>query len=77
MSAYRELEGRFRRMAALGEAAGMLHWDMSVLMPPGGAPAHADTAAERMTGPKKPATITKKPPINGESRRFLARETGP
>ena len=23
-------------MAALGEAAGMLHWDMSVLMPPGG-----------------------------------------
>ena len=42
MSAYRELEGRFRRMAALGEAAGMLHWDMSVLMPPGGVPARTE-----------------------------------
>jgi carboxypeptidase Taq len=37
LSAYQELENRFRRMSALGEAAGMLHWDMSVLMPPGGA----------------------------------------
>ncbi|MGZ0244742.1 MAG: carboxypeptidase M32, partial [Alphaproteobacteria bacterium] len=37
MSAYQELATRFQRMAALGEAAGMLHWDMSVLMPPGGA----------------------------------------
>lgn len=37
MSAYQELEARFKRMAALGEAAGVLHWDMSVLMPPGGA----------------------------------------
>ena len=36
MSAYQELEKRFKRMAALGEAAGMLHWDMSVLMPSGG-----------------------------------------
>ena len=37
MSAYQELETRFKRMAALGEAEGMLHWDMSVLMPAGGA----------------------------------------
>jgi carboxypeptidase Taq len=29
-------------MAALGEAAGMLHWDMSVLMPPGGATARVE-----------------------------------
>ena len=37
MSAYQELETRFKRIAALGEAEGMLHWDMSVLMPAGGA----------------------------------------
>ena len=42
MSAYRELESRFRRMAALGEAAGMLHWDMSVLMPSGGVEARTE-----------------------------------
>lgn len=42
MSAYKELESRFQRMAALGEAAGMLHWDMSVLMPPGGADARVE-----------------------------------
>jgi len=42
MSSYQELESRFKRMAALGEAAGMLHWDMSVLMPPGGADARVE-----------------------------------
>ena len=42
MSAYQELEARFRRMAALGDAAGMLHWDMSVLMPDGGAAARTE-----------------------------------
>jgi len=42
MSPYQELESRFKRMAALGEAAGMLHWDMSVLMPPAGADARVE-----------------------------------
>jgi carboxypeptidase Taq len=42
VSAYQELEDRFRRMSALGEAAGMLHWDMSVLMPSGGAPSRTE-----------------------------------
>ena len=36
-SAYKTLESRFRRLAALGEAAGMLNWDASTLMPDGGA----------------------------------------
>ncbi len=50
MSAYRELEGIFARIAALGEAAGMLHWDMSVMMPAGGAEARAEQlAALRLT----------------------------
>ena len=37
MSAYEELEKRFHRIAALEEAIGLLHWDMAVLMPSGGA----------------------------------------
>ncbi|MCC6467991.1 MAG: carboxypeptidase M32 [Alphaproteobacteria bacterium] len=45
MSAYKELETRFRRMGALGQATGMLHWDMSVMMPPGGAAARAEQLA--------------------------------
>ena len=48
MSAYKELETRFKRIAALGEAVGMLHWDMSVLMPPGG----ADSRTEQLTALK-------------------------
>ncbi|MEX2454195.1 MAG: carboxypeptidase M32 [Rhodospirillaceae bacterium] len=45
MPAYQELEKRFRRMAALGDAAGMLHWDMAVLMPAGGADARTEQLA--------------------------------
>ncbi|MCK6451516.1 MAG: carboxypeptidase M32 [Alphaproteobacteria bacterium] len=45
MTAYRELETRFRRVNALGEAAGVLSWDMSVMMPPGGAEARAEQLA--------------------------------
>ena len=50
MSAYRDLERRFQRISALGQAAGMLHWDMAVLMPRGGAAARAEQlAALRLT----------------------------
>ncbi|MBL8703992.1 MAG: carboxypeptidase M32, partial [Rhodospirillales bacterium] len=45
MNAYQELESRFRRINALGQATGMLHWDMSVMMPPGGAEARAEQLA--------------------------------
>lgn len=45
MTAYQELESRFRRVNALGQATGMLHWDMSVMMPPGGAEARAEQLA--------------------------------
>jgi carboxypeptidase Taq len=45
MSPYRKLEAIFARLNALGEAAGMLHWDMSVMMPPGGAEARAEQLA--------------------------------
>ncbi len=45
MSAYSELESRFRRMSTLGEAAGVLHWDRAVLMPDGGAGARSDQLA--------------------------------
>src|SRR5262245_55619374 len=45
MTAYRELETRFRRLNALRDATGMLHWDMSTMMPEGGAGARAEQLA--------------------------------
>ncbi len=44
MTAYEGLETRFRRLAILGDAIGVLHWDASVIMPPGG----AETRGEQM-----------------------------
>ncbi len=44
-SAYEDLERRFNRIASLGEAAGVLHWDSSVLMPDGGAQARSEQLA--------------------------------
>ncbi len=43
--AYRELEVRFARHAAIGEAVSMLHWDMSTMMPAGGSEARAEQLA--------------------------------
>lgn len=45
MTAYDTLENRFRRLHALNEAAGMLHWDMSTMMPSGGAQARTEQLA--------------------------------
>ena len=45
MSAYRRLEQTFRRHSLLGEATGVLYWDMAVVMPPGGAAVRADQLA--------------------------------
>ena len=42
---YRRLEEIFRRCALIGEATGMLGWDASVNMPPGGATARAEQMA--------------------------------
>ncbi|MFQ5955823.1 MAG: carboxypeptidase M32, partial [Kiloniellales bacterium] len=45
MSAYTELEARFKRIAVLTEATRVLHWDMATLMPPGGAAPRAEQLA--------------------------------
>ncbi len=45
MTAYQELEARFRRLAHLSDAAGILHWDMSTMMPAGGAAARSEQLA--------------------------------
>ena len=45
MNAYETLQKRFRRLHALGEAAGILHWDMATMMPSGGAPARTEQLA--------------------------------
>ena len=43
--AYRRLEDHYRRIGALDDAIGLLHWDRQAMMPPGGAPARAATLA--------------------------------
>lgn len=45
MTAYNTLQERFRRLHALNEAAGILHWDMSTMMPSGGAAARTEQLA--------------------------------
>jgi carboxypeptidase Taq len=59
MDTYRDLEEIFRRIGALGDAEGILHWDMSVIMPSGGADARAEqlaalklTTHELLTAPR-------------------------
>jgi carboxypeptidase Taq len=44
-AAYDRLKARFARIAALGEAAAMLHWDASAMMPPGGGAARGEQLA--------------------------------
>jgi len=45
MSAYAALEAIFRRAGVLGDALSVLHWDMSTMMPDGGAEARAEQLA--------------------------------
>lgn len=45
VGAYENLENRFRRWSALRDAAGMLHWDMSAMMPEGGHSARGEQLA--------------------------------
>lgn len=44
-AAHARLMARFARIAALNEAAGMLHWDASAMMPPGGAESRGEQLA--------------------------------
>ncbi len=44
-AAYARLKDRFARIATLGEAQSMLHWDASAMMPPGGAAARGEQLA--------------------------------
>jgi carboxypeptidase Taq len=44
-AAYERLKARFARIGAVNEAAGMLHWDASAMMPPGGAAARGEQLA--------------------------------
>ena len=45
MTAYEELTRKFKRLHALQEAQGMLGWDMSAMMPAGGAEARTEQLA--------------------------------
>lgn len=44
-AAYERLKARFARIAALAEAAAILHWDASAMMPPGGGAARGEQLA--------------------------------
>ncbi len=44
-TAYASLKSRFGRIAALNEAAAMLHWDASAMMPSGGGAARGEQLA--------------------------------
>jgi carboxypeptidase Taq len=44
-TAYERLKARFARIATLGEAQAMLHWDASAMMPAGGAAARGEQLA--------------------------------
>lgn len=46
MSAYQNLESRFRRLGVLDGVGQVLHWDRVVMMPPGGAAARSDQLVE-------------------------------
>ncbi len=41
-ASYRSLEARFRRLSLIGEAAGILRWDMAVMMPDKSGPARGE-----------------------------------
>jgi carboxypeptidase Taq len=45
MTAYRDLEQRFRRLGAIEQAISILHWDTAAIMPSGGAAARAEQLA--------------------------------
>jgi len=64
MNSYEKLEKVFGRIAAIEEAGAMLHWDMSVMMPGGGAEARGEQLAtlkvlahEQMTAPETGALL--------------------
>lgn len=44
-TAYERLKARFARIGAVNEAAGILHWDASAMMPPGGGAARGEQLA--------------------------------
>jgi carboxypeptidase Taq len=45
MTAYQDLEARFRRLGAVEEAIAVLHWDTAAMMPLGGGSARAEQTA--------------------------------
>jgi carboxypeptidase Taq len=46
VSAYQQLQSRFRRIGLISEAGGILHWDSAAMMPEGGAQARGEQLAE-------------------------------
>ena len=78
-AAYARLKARFARIATLGECAGMLHWDASAMMPPGGGAARGEQLAtlaglshEMLTAPEVEEDIELADPSDGWDQANLA-----
>lgn len=72
MAAYEALKEAFHRLGCLGEARGMLGWDASVMMPPGGAAARGEQLAvlsglshEMMCAPEMAENLAQAAPQTG------------
>ncbi|MGH7031415.1 MAG: carboxypeptidase M32, partial [Stellaceae bacterium] len=59
MTAYQQLEARFRRLGALEEAIGVLNWDGATMMPPGGSATRAEQLASLSRLAHEQLTATK------------------
>jgi len=65
MTAYRQLEERFRRIGTLEQAISVLHWDTASMMPSGGAAARTEQLAtlrliahQHLTAPEVEGLLT-------------------
>jgi carboxypeptidase Taq len=71
-AAYTTLESRFRRLQLVGDAAGVLQWDMAAVMPDGGADVRGDQLAtlkvvahDMLTDPKTGDLLSEAESANG------------
>jgi carboxypeptidase Taq len=67
MTAYQSLEARFKRIAALNNAAGILQWDQETVMPTGAARPRAEVLAELSLMVHEIATHESLPDLIGEA----------
>jgi Zn-dependent M32 family carboxypeptidase len=71
MTAYQSLEARFKRIAAINNAEGILHWDSETMMPAGAATPRAEVLAELSVMTHELITDAALPDLIAEAGRML------